>query len=173
MVMERCTTISAFALILLSVACSNNSGPDQVAQEASVPVAPKGVNEVVKPREAKGRPPVIDLSTPERLLVSMKDVIATDVLDSMRVFCHPEATVGSPTQLMCGISTEDMDQIDKFRYWFCSARLDSAVVHNGDTARMPLTLAPGDPERERHAFLVLVKREGTYYLNDLAWQRRP
>lgn len=167
--MERCATL--VAVVLLLAACTPASGPDHSDPVAAIQPPPEGVSAVVVPRSAKGRSPVLDRSTAEGLLLSMKDVIATDVLDSMRLFCHPEVTVGSPTKLMCAIGVEDMDQIDKFRFWFSTARLDSAVVHNGDTARMPLTLAPGDPERERHAFLVLVRRDGTYYLNDLAWQR--
>ncbi|QQR87694.1 MAG: hypothetical protein IPJ76_05560 [Flavobacteriales bacterium] len=136
-----------------------------------MPAPPASADAVVVPRSAKGRAPVIDRATPEGVLASIKDIIATDALDSLRSFCHPEATQGSPAKLMCAISTEDMDQIDKFRIWFGSARIDSATVLNGDTARMPLTLAPGDPARERHATLVLLKYEGTYFLNNVAWRR--
>lgn len=146
-------------------------GPGSDTSNDRLPPPPVSADAVVVPRSAKGRAPVIDRTTPEGVLASIKDIIATDALDSLKSFCHPEITAGSPVKLMCAISTEDMDQIDKFRIWFGSARLDSAIMLNGDTARIPLTLAPGDPARERHATLMLLRHEGTYYLNNLVWRR--
>lgn len=159
-----------FALSIVFTRCSPGA-PASVPSNDPVLPPPASADAVVVPRSAKGRAPVIDRTTPEGVLASIKDIIATDALDSLRSFCHPTLSVGSPVKLMCSISTEDMDQIDKFRIWFSSARIDSATVLNGDTARMPLTLAPGDPAKERHATLLLLRHEGTYYLNNMAWQR--
>lgn len=159
-----------FVLTLLFSGCSPGE-PASGPSNDPVLTPPASADAVVVPRSAKGRAPVIDRTTPEGVLASIKDIIATDALDSLRSFCHPTLSVSSPVKLMCSISSENMDQIDKFRIWFGSARIDSATVLNGDTARMPLTLAPGDPTKERHATLVLLRQEGTYYLNNLAWRR--
>lgn len=165
--------VGAWLLVSFAVlftACSPNE-PVSTPSDDLVPPPPASADAVVVPRSAKGRAPVIDRSTPEGVLASIKDIIATDAMDSLRSFCHPAISVVSPVKLMCAIGTEDMDQIDKFRTWFSSARMDSAIMLNGDTARIPLTLAPGHPARERHATLMLLRHEGTYYLNNLVWRR--
>lgn len=160
--------LASFAVLF--TACSPNE-PVSAPTDDLVPPPPASANAVVVPRSAKGRAPVIDRSTPEGVLASIKDIIATDALDSLRQFCDPELTKGRPMFLLCAVSTENMDQVDKFRHWFSSARMDSAVAFSGDTARIPMTLAPEDPAMERHATLVLLKHEGTYYLNNVVWRQ--
>lgn len=146
------------------------SGPDKAdAQNVGGPAA--DVNAPVVPRSAKGRAPHIDRSSPTAVLVSIKDVVATDALDSLKAFCDPVITTGSPAWVMCGIATEDMDQVEKFRNWFSTARVDREPVMSGDTARLAITLAPGHEILERRAFLVLVVRDGVYFMNNLEWIR--
>lgn len=113
----------------------------------------------------------MDFSTPENMLATIKDIVATDALDSLKQLCDAQLTTGAPTLLICGMATENMDQIDKFRAWFSSARIDSAAIMNADTALLPLTFSRGVPGFERHCFLRMVKGNGRWYLNDINWKR--
>lgn len=89
----------------------------------------------------------------------------------MKRFCKEGISTGSPTLMMCGIATENMYDVDKFKAWFAAPRLDSAVIIAGDTALLPLTFAADDPKLERHGFLKMVHHEDRWFLNDLIWKR--
>lgn len=156
----------AFQVFLVS--CGSNPVPDETGPELPPPAV---ATDIVVPRSAKGRAPNMDQSTPEAVLATIKDIVATDALDSLRRLCKEGISTGSPVRLMCSISSENMDQIDKFRTWFASARLDSAAYFTGDTAHLPITLSPGDPGLERHALLNMLQDDGNWYLNDLKWKK--
>jgi hypothetical protein len=160
---------SSLAVATLLFSCSPSSG--EARPSADEPQTRSGTDDVVVPRSRKGEVPRIDLSTPENVLTTIKDIIATDALDSLRQLCREGVSVGPPVLLMCGMATENMDQIDKFRNWFASARIDSAAILKGDTAALPLTLSPGHESMERHGFLVMVERDGLWYLNTLNWKQ--
>lgn len=113
----------------------------------------------------------MDFSTPVNLLATIKDIVATDALDSLKQLCHAQLTTSQPALLMCGMATENMYQIDKFRAWFSSAELDSAAIMNADTALLPLTFSRGVPDLERHCFMRLVRGNGRWYLNDVTWKK--
>jgi hypothetical protein len=173
--MERFTNPSptlAFACVcslqLFFAACG--TAPTKEATEPTLP-PPAAATDSVVPRSAKGRAPNMDFSTPENVLATIKDIVATDALDSLKRLCDTRFTTGAPTLLICGMATENMDQIDKFRAWFASARIDSAAIMNADTALLPLTFSRGDPVRERHCFLHMVRGDGRWYLNNISWKR--
>ncbi len=158
--------VSAVQLLFASCTGGNTSTGNVPDEPAKV-----SASDVVVPRSEKGRAPNIDQSTPENVLATIKDIIVTDALDSLRRLCKEGVSTGPPARLMCSIATEDMDQIDKFRTWFSSARLDSAAIVTGDTALLPVTLSPSHPTLERHAFMKMVKSEGSWYLNEMNWKQ--
>ena len=159
----------ACALQLLFSACGSAPAVEETPVQVLPP--PATATDNVVPRSAKGRAPNMDFSTPENMLATIKDIVATDALDSLKQMCDPQLTTGSPALLICGMASENMDQIDKFRMWFSTARVDSAAIINADTALLPLTLSPGDPGLERHCFFRMVRGNDRWYLKDVNWKR--
>ncbi|MCK4762465.1 MAG: hypothetical protein KAW12_09730 [Candidatus Aminicenantes bacterium] len=111
---------------------------------------------------ADEKKPAVDFSNPVKVVDAIFEAARNEDLTVLDQLCDPKGENDGDTRRICEMA-KNPEMIEEFYEWFGKGKVTGAAVIEGDTAKVPFVFGP---EAQHKEDMILVKREGKWYLSD-------